>query len=160
MSYKKRVPCQNFVCMRFATGILVLSIVLTGCESKAGTGALVGAGVGAGAGALIGGGTGALIGGAAGAVGGAVIGAALDQSDRERINRSSPQTMKKIDSKEQLSLKDIEKMSNARISDDKIIGAIQSTGSTYNLSSGDIAELKGAGVSQRVIDYMLQTGYE
>ena len=141
------------------TGLWIGALALTGCESKAGTGALVGAGVGVGAGALIGGGGGALIGGAAGAVGGAIVGHLLDEEDQENLQRSSPQTLKKIDRGEQLSIKDIEKMSNSGISDDKIIGVIDSTGSTYHLTSSDVAKLHNAGVSQRVIDYMMQTGY-
>lgn len=146
--------------MRIITnGLFIVSLLLVGCESKTGTGALVGAGIGVGAGALIGGGGGALIGGAAGAVGGAVIGYLLSQEDQENLQRSSPQTVRRINEGEQLSLKDIEKMSNAGISDDKIIGVIDSTGSTYHLSSADVVELKNAGVSQRVIDYMLHTRY-
>lgn len=146
------------------TNLLLLASTLwtlIGCESKAGTGALVGTGVGMGAGALISPTPeGVLIGGAVGAVSGALVGAALDASDREEIQRQSPQTMKRIDRGEQLSIEDIEKMSKAGISDDKIIGAIHSTGSVYYLSSSDIEELKKAGISQRVIDYMLQTAYE
>lgn len=141
------------------SALLIGSFTLLGCESKAGTGAIVGAGIGAGTGALIGGGSGALIGGAAGAVGGAIIGHVLDEKDQENLERSSPQTLKKINTGEQLSIKDIEKMSNAGISDAKIIGVIDSTGSVYHLTSKDIAELHNAGVSQRVIDHMLQTGY-
>ncbi len=61
------------------------SVMLTGCESDAQTGALIGTGIGAGAGAIIGhqsghGGEGALIGGAAGALGGYLIG---NESDKE-----------------------------------------------------------------------------
>lgn len=144
--------------------ILILTtgtIIISGCESKAGTGALVGTGVGMGAGALISPTPqGVLIGGAVGAVSGAIIGAALDSSDRDNLRENSPKTMNKIDRGEQLSLDDIEKMSKAGIADDKIIGAIHSTGSIYHLSSSDVAELKSKGVSQRVIDYMLQTSYE
>ena len=77
--------------MRIITnGLLIVSLLLVGCESKTGTGALVGAGIGVGAGALIGGGGGALIGGAAGAVGGAVIGYLLSQEDQENLQRLSP----------------------------------------------------------------------
>jgi hypothetical protein len=140
----------------FAMGM----ILAMGCENKAETGALVGAGVGMGAGALISPTpAGVLIGGAVGAVGGALIGAAMDSSDRQTMQRESPRTMNKIDRGEQLSMRDIEKMSQAGISDDKIIGAIHSTGSVYHLSARDVQELKDYGVSQRVIDFMLQTAY-
>jgi hypothetical protein len=148
--------------MRRILSTLILSIAfLTSCENKAETGALIGTGVGIGAGALISPTpAGVLIGGAVGAVGGALIGAALDSSDRNTIQRHSPQTMNKINRGEQLSVSDIKKMSQVGISDDKIIGTIQSTGSVYHLSTSDVEDLKNAGVSRRVIDYMLQTAYE
>ncbi len=148
--------------MRSTLFIYVIgTIMVTSCENKAETGALVGAGVGIGAGALISPTpAGVLIGGAAGAIGGALIGAALDSSDRDTLRQESPRTMNKIDRGEQLSMKDIEKMSQAGISDDKIIGAIHSTGSVYHLSTSDVQELKDNGVSQRVVDYMLQTPYQ
>ncbi|MBS0621012.1 MAG: hypothetical protein JSS61_06100 [Verrucomicrobia bacterium] len=139
---------------------ILLSLLLVGCESKAGTGALVGGGLGAGAGALISPTAGGvLIGTAVGAATGAVIGASLDSADRDRVSESSPQTLNKIDNKEQLSLDDIIRMHNAGITDDKIIGTIDSTGSVYHLTTSDIQELKDAGVSQHVIDHMLQTAY-
>jgi len=147
--------------MKILYVLVVTSFLITGCESKAGTGALVGTGVGMGAGALISPTpAGVLIGGAAGAVGGAIVGSALDEGDRSNMQQTSPQTMRRVDKGEQLSMTDIEKMSEAGISDDKIIGTIQSTGSVYHLSSSDIEELKDAGVSQKVIDYMLQTAYQ
>ena len=137
--------------------LIITAATLVGCETNTQTGALVGAGVGAGAGALISPTpAGILIGAGVGAATGALVGSALDANDRERV----PQTAKKIDRGEQLSLKDIEKMSEVGISDDKIIGTIHSTGSVYYLSSEDIQELKDAGVSQRVIDYKLQTAYD
>ena len=135
--------------------------MMTSCENKAETGALIGAGVGVGAGALISPTpAGALIGGAVGAVGGALIGAALDSSDRQAIQQQSPRTMRRINEGEQLSVSDIKKMSQAGISDDKIIGTIRSTGSVYHLNSSDVQDLKDAGVSQRVVDAMMQTAYE
>lgn len=141
--------------------LTVSAVLLTACENKAETGALVGAGAGVAAGALISPTpAGVLIGGAVGAVGGALIGAALDSSDRNTLQQESPRTLNKIDSREQLSMRDIEKMSQAGISDDKIIGAISSTGSVYHLSTSDVQELRNSGVSQRVVDFMLQTPYQ
>lgn len=146
--------------MRKAITIILLAAATAGCESDAGTGALVGTGVGMGVGALISPTpAGVLIGGAVGAVGGAMIGSALDANDKDNLQRNSPQTMQRIDRGEQLSIEDIKKMSKAGISDDKIIGAIHATGSIYHLSTEDIKDLKRSDVSQRVIDYMLQTGY-
>jgi outer membrane lipoprotein SlyB len=138
---------------------LTTTLLATSCESKAGTGALVGAGVGVGAGALIGHSAGgALIGGAVGAAGGALIGAALDASDRENLQQNSPQTLHRIDRGQQLTLNDIKNMSANGVSDNVIIGQIQATNSIFYLNSDQIIDLKNAGVSQRVIDYMVQTG--
>lgn len=141
--------------MRLAVG----TIFLVGCESKAGTGALVGGAAGVGAGALISPTPqGALIGGAVGAATGAIIGASLDSDDREVLQQNSPDTVDRIDHGQQLTLDDVKEMSKNGLSDNVIIGQIQSTKSVYYLSTNEIIDLKNAGVSQRVIDYMIQTG--
>src|SRR3954452_2683196 len=65
----------------------------TGCETKAGTGALIGGAAGAGIGAIVGHnshgrtGSGALIGGAVGALGGALIGNEMDKKDKQEARR-------------------------------------------------------------------------
>lgn len=134
------------------------AVLLTSCESKTGTGALAGAGVGALAGGLIGGNaTGALIGGAVGAAGGALIGAALDAQDRENLQQNSPQTLQRIDNREQLSIYDVEAMAKNGLSDDVIIEQIKNTKSVFYLTSDQIIELKQAGVSEKVIQYMMKT---
>ncbi len=134
-------------------------ILFTGCESKAGTGALAGAGVGALAGGLIGGNAaGVLIGGAVGAATGAVIGAALDSEDRDKLERNSPGTLQKIDGRQQLSLHDIEEMAKNGIQDDVIIAQIQNTNSVFYLTSEEIVELKQSGVSDKVLEFMIKTG--
>ena len=74
-----------------ASALVLLVAASHGCQTKQGTGALIGAGaggvVGAGVGALAGGGKGAVVGGAigagAGAVGGAVIGHYMDKQEAE-----------------------------------------------------------------------------
>lgn len=138
--------------------ITLASVVLAGCESKAGTGALVGGGGGALVGGLMGGGTGALIGGAVGAVGGAVIGYTLDEHDRATMQQKSPNTLNRIDNGQQLSVQDVKNMSRNGLKDDTIINQIKATNSSYSLSADQIIDLKKSGVSQRVIDYMIQTG--
>src|SRR5436305_12256758 len=71
----------------------VLGAGVMGCETKAGTGALVGGAAGAGIGAIIGHnshgrtGSGALIGGAVGALGGALVGNEMDKADRRKAER-------------------------------------------------------------------------
>lgn len=145
--------------MKTQLTILSTLILLTACESKAGTGALAGAGVGALAGGLIGGNAaGVLIGGAVGAAAGGLIGAALDEQDRKTLEHNSPQTLQRIDNRQQLTIYDIEELSKNGIHDDVIIGQIQNTNSVFYLTSDQIIELKESGVSQKVIEYMVQTG--
>lgn len=144
---------------KIVVSLLALAFIGMGCQSKAGTGALAGGSLGAVTGAAIShNASGALIGGAAGAVGGAIIGASLESSDRDSLQQQSPRTLNKIDNKEQLSVDDIKKMSKAGLSDNVIISQIQATNSVFYLSTADIIDLKNAGVSQRIIDYMIQTG--
>ncbi len=133
----------------------VSSIVICGCQTKTQTGALTGGLLGTGVGYAAGGGTGALIGAAAGTVGGALIGSALDAQDRENLDRENPRTTRKIDRGEQLSIEDIKAMSRAGIDDSTIIDMIRRTDSVYNLTSEQVIELQKAGVSQRVINYMI-----
>src|SRR5947207_3423714 len=74
-----------------ASALLVAGV--TGCETKAGTGALIGGAAGAGIGAIVGHnshgrtGSGALIGGAVGAIGGALIGNEMDKADKRDAQR-------------------------------------------------------------------------
>ena len=129
--------------------------MLAGCESKAGTGALVGGGLGAGTGALIGGGQGALIGGAVGIVGGAIVGHILDEQDKENIKKENPSTMRKVDNEQNLTVDDIIVLHRSGVSDDKIIKLIKNSNSRYSLSTRSIQKLEKAGVSPKVIDFML-----
>lgn len=136
----------------------VIGLTLVSCESKTATGALVGTGIGAATGGIIGGGTGALIGGAAGAASGALVGAALDEQDRKIMEKTSPRTVDRMDRKEPLTINDLIKLSQGGVSDDTIIRYIQETRTTYNLNQAQINRLQEAGVSQRVINYMVDTG--
>lgn len=137
---------------------LILSAFLLSCETKTGTGALVGGAAGAGIGGAVGGWQGAAIGGAAGAVTGGLVGASLDEQDRKVMEQSSPRTVERMDRGEPLTIGDIIKLSQGGVSDDTIINYIKETKTTYNLSQSQINRLQEAGVSQRVINYMVDTG--
>jgi len=56
-----------------------------------------------------------------------------------------------------LSLWDIKSLSRAGVSDAVIIRYLRDHGAVYYLTSDDVSGLRKAGVSQSVVDYMLQT---
>ena len=135
--------------------IALIGPLLLSCESKTGTGVLVGGGTGALVGGLAGGGTGALIGGAAGVIAGGLIGAALDNEDQKNLKRESEKTYERVDKNEQLSIEDIISLQKAKISDDKIIELIKKTNSHYTLDRQQLGMLRDGGVSEKVIYYMM-----
>jgi uncharacterized protein YcfJ len=135
-----------------------LSLIFSNCTTNVGTGAIAGTIAGAGAGGLIAGGQGALIGGAVGAIGGSLIGVYLDDQDRKTVEKSSPRTIDRMDRGEPLTINDVIKLSQAKVSDKTILQYIRDTNSTYNLSQSQIRRLQEAGVSNTVINYMIETG--
>lgn len=56
-----------------------------------------------------------------------------------------------------LSLYDIKSLSRAHVSDGVILRYLRDRGTVYNLNSDDVGGLRKAGVSQSIVDYMLQT---
>lgn len=145
-----------------------MSLGLVGCQTYDGqvdrtaTGALAGAAIGAGTGAIIGSqsghaGEGALIGGAIGALTGGLIGRAMDQQQQETLARQSPDTWQRVQTGQPLGLADIKALSRAGVSDDVIISQIRQSRTAYRLTTAEIIELKEAGVSERVIDFMINT---
>ncbi|MDN3508962.1 MAG: glycine zipper domain-containing protein [Candidatus Neptunochlamydia sp.] len=140
------------------SSILVLALgvmLIAGCESNTGTGVLVGGVSGAAIGSIAGGGTGALIGSAAGVIAGGFIGAYLDNQESKNLKEHSPQTYRRVDNGEKLSVNDIINLSRSNVADDKIIGLIQKTNSHYTLNSYQVDKLRDAEVSKRVINYMI-----
>lgn len=136
----------------------LIAAILASCGSNTGTGALTGTVIGAGAGGLAGGGNGALIGSAAGVIAGGLIGAALDEQDRRVMERSSPRTVDRMDRGEALTINDVIKLSQSGVSDDTILRYMRETSSSYSLSQTQVRRLQDSGVSQRVINDMIQSG--
>lgn len=140
--------------------LIPLSILtlLTGCASNTGTGVIAGGTLGATIGGIAGGGGGALIGGAAGVIAGGLIGAALDEQDKRVMQQSSPRTVDRMDRGEPLTINDVIKLSQGGVTDETIINYIHDKKTTYNLTQAQVRRLQDAGVSGRVINYMIDTG--
>jgi len=90
-------------------------------------------------------------------VSGAIIGNSIDQSQRERVQQQNPQTMTRVDAGQPLGLADIKALARAGVGDDIIISQIRNSRTVYRLSTAEIIDLKNAGVSNRVIDFMVNT---
>ena len=144
--------------MKYFCSLAIMTCLLVGCGSRAGTGAVVGGAIGAGTGALIGQGEGALIGGAVGVAAGALMGSYLDEQERQVMERTSPRTVERIDRGELLTVNDVIKLSQGGISDETIIQYINNSGASYNLSQAQVRRMQEAGVSQRVINFMINSG--
>ena len=153
-------------CTLLLTAVTAATL-LTGCQypngepNNTGTGALIGAGAGAIMGAAIGGprngGAGALIGAAAGAITGGVIGNSIDQEQAADLQAQAPETYVRVQQGQPLTLSDVKALAQANVSDDVIISQIRNSHTVFHLSTADIIDLHNAGVSEKVINFMINT---
>jgi surface antigen len=157
--------------------VLLSGAGLVGCESKAGTGALMGGGGGAAAGAIIGhqsghGGEGALIGGALGAIGGGLVGNSMDERDkREAAERERDAYAQDYDrrhagganswstsrERHDVTQIDVIRWTERGVRDDIIIDRIERSATVFHLSAADQNDLRDEGVSEDVIRAMKDT---
>lgn len=144
--------------------VTLAGIMLTGCYSPQGrpdytaSGALAGGATGAVIGSMTrNSGAGAAVGAAVGTIVGGLIGHGLDQEQEARLQAQAPQTLVRVEQGQPLSEMDVRALSQAGISDELIISQIRNSRTVYRLTTADIIILKNAGVSERVIDYMINT---
>jgi outer membrane lipoprotein SlyB len=147
--------------------VAAATVLATGCETpegtpdNTGTGALMGGAIGAISGAAIGGprngGEGALIGAAAGIIAGGLIGHSMDQEQQARLRAQAPQTYVRVEQGRPLSIADIKAMAKAGVADDVIISQIIGSHTVYHLSAADVIDLHNSSVSDRVVNYMINT---
>jgi hypothetical protein len=102
-------------------------------------------------------GPGALVGGVVGALIGGIVGHGMDQAQEARLRAQAPQTMQRIEQGQPLAVADVESLAKAGIGDDLIISQIRNSRTVYHLTTADIIALKDAGVSNKIIDYMINT---
>jgi outer membrane lipoprotein SlyB len=102
-------------------------------------------------------GPGALVGGAVGAVIGGIIGHGMDQAQEAQLRAQAPQTLQRVEQGQPLTVADVQSLAGAGIGDDLIISQIRNSRTVYHLTTADIIALKNGGVSERVIDFMINT---
>lgn len=142
------------------------AVLLTGCvnpngtPNNTGTGALVGGGIGAAAGAALGGRNalgGAILGGVLGAITGSIIGNQVDRSQEEALRAEAPVTYVHVEQNQPLTVDDVVALVHAKVSDDAIISQIQNSHTIYHLTADQIIYLRNSGVSDRVVNFMINT---
>jgi len=134
---------------------LALGLVVVGCQSsqtRAPEGSVIGGLLGAAAGGIIGhqsghGLEGAAIGAATGAVGGAVVGNSIPKEQAQAASVSATDSVP---------ISQIIDMTKQGVSEAIIIDRIRSAKTQYALTAADINYLKSQGVSQAVINVMLE----
>jgi hypothetical protein len=144
--------------------VVVAGISVAGCMSPQGrpdytaSGALAGGATGAIVGSMARHpGPGALVGGAVGAIVGGLIGHGMDQAHEAQLRAQAPQTMQRVEQGQPLTVVDVKSLAKAGISDDLVISQIRNSRTVYYLTTADIIDLKNAGVSERIIDFMINT---
>ncbi len=146
-----------------------------GCATEPGPyttqGTILGGVLGAATGAAIGSkndnaGAGAIIGGVAGAVLGGVIGNDMDATREKKLPPPPPPPSHPVFVPSAppahpvvgpVTFDDVKAMSAQKISDDTIINHIRQTRTVFRMTASNIIELKGAGVSEKVINFMIET---
>ena len=143
---------------------LVPLLLLAGCQSGAGTGALAGAGVGALAGNLLSKGghgnktAGTVAGAAIGAVGGAIIGDSVEASNKRKQAEANARAAAIANAQRAPTVDDIVTESMGGVSEAVMINQIRSAHVVYQLTSADITRMSQNGVPQSVINEMLMSG--
>jgi Glycine zipper len=161
MSLKEKRTMKRYGYLLVA-GVVATSAV--GCMSPSGrpdytaSGALAGGATGAIVGSMARPrGTAPLVGAAVGAVVGGLIGHDIDQAQEEELRAEAPQTLQRVEQSQPLTVADVKALAKAGISDDLIISQIRNSRTVYHLGTADIIDLKNSGVSEKVIDFMINT---
>ena len=144
--------------------VAVVGAATAGCMSPTGrpdytaSGALAGGATGAIVGSMgRHSGPAPLIGAAVGAVVGGLIGHGMDQAEEAQLKAQAPQTLQRVEQSQPLTVVDVKALAKAGVGDDIIISQIRNSRTVYHLSTADIVDLKTAGVSEKIIDFMINT---
>ncbi len=143
--------------------VAVVGISIVGCTSPSGrtdytaSGALAGGATGAIVGSTARQPGAPLVGAAVGAVVGGLIGHGMDQEQEAQLRAQAPLTLQRVEQSQPLTVVDVKALVKAGISDDLVISQIRNSRTVYHLTTADIIDLKNSGVSEKVIDFMINT---
>jgi hypothetical protein len=89
--------------------------------------------------------------------GGGVLGSSMSQEQQSRLRADSPPTYVRIDQSQPLTVADIRVLTRIGVSDDIIISQIQISHTVYHLTASEVIGMRSAGVSERVVNFMINT---
>ena len=98
-----------------------------------------------------------LVGAAVGAVVGGLVGHGMDQAQEAQLKAQAPQTLQRVEQSQPLTVPDVKALVKAGVGDDLVISQIRNSRTVYHLSTADIVDLKSSGVSEKIIDFMINT---
>jgi len=73
------------------------------------------------------------------------------------LRAQAPQTLQRVERGQPLTVVDVKSLVKAGIGDDLVISQIRNSRTVYHLSTANIIDLKSAGVSEKIIDFMINT---
>jgi hypothetical protein len=79
----------------------------------------------------------------------------MNNPDEAQMKMQPSQTALTTPQEQNLGLADIKALAKAEVADDIVISEINNTRSTFSLTAQAIIDLKNAGVSEKVIAYMM-----
>jgi hypothetical protein len=81
----------------------------------------------------------------------------MDQTQEAQLRAQAPQTLQRVEQSQPLTAADVKALAKAGVGDDLVISQIRNSRTVYHLSTADILDLKNSGVSEKVIDFMINT---
>ena len=81
----------------------------------------------------------------------------MDQVQEAQLKAQAPQTLQRVEQSQPLTLADVKALVKAGVSDDLVISQIRNSHVIYHLVTVDIVDLKSSGVSEKIIDFMINT---
>jgi hypothetical protein len=81
----------------------------------------------------------------------------LEVSVRDRLRKQNSATWERFEHDLPLSVTDVKVLSNAGVKSDTLIDHLRDSRAVYQLTTQDVVDLNQAGVSSKVVDYMLNT---
>lgn len=82
----------------------------------------------------------------------------LDPQERQALEQSSPRTLQRMNRGEPLTVNDVIKLSQAGVQDETTLSYLRQSHTSYQLTSAQIRRLHDAGVSDTLIDEMVNSG--